>query len=515
MTPLPQKILPDDIAAHWLYDTAASRSIEVAALHQARPFSLMDKAGRAAAQVALAMAPHARCFRIAAGPGNNGGDGLVAALALRQAGKSVQVSLLGDVSKAPADARQALSAAQAAGVKFDTAPLDDTVTCDFAIDALLGLGQSRAPDGTVAAAVRWLNALQVPVLALDLPTGLCADTGQALGADVVRAHATLSLLTLKPGLFTGQGRDLAGQVWWSGLDVAASIIDQASPPSARLTCATDASPALRQHAAHKGSFGDVWVVGGAPGMGGAIRLAGAAALAAGAGRVYVCRLDGHADIDPLHPELMHRGVADLRTGALLDNATVVCGCGGGDAVRAVLPLLLHRAARLVLDADALNALASDPALLQSLQARAARCQATIATPHPLEAARLLAVSTADVQADRLRMARTLARRLNATVVLKGSGTVVCGPATVPVINSSGNARLATGGTGDVLAGWLGGLWAPLPNTDPQAQAHRAATAAVWLHGRAAELDQRPGAMSQPLPARSLIQAMTQAAMSLT
>jgi ADP-dependent NAD(P)H-hydrate dehydratase / NAD(P)H-hydrate epimerase len=243
----------------------------------------------------------------------------------------------------------------------------------------------------------------------------------------------------------------------------------------------------------------VLVLGGAPGMGGAAMLAGRAALAAGAGRTCVARLDGDTAADPQRPELMPRTLDAAVQAAFLVRATVVCGCGGGSLVAAHLPAVLAHAQRLVLDADGLNALAANPALKSALRARAARDQPTVLTPHPLEAARLLGCTTANVQADRLAQAQALAEALQATVVLKGSGSVVASPGRRPNINPTGNARLGTGGSGDVLAGWLGGLWSQSADDD----AHQVAAAAVWLHGRAAE----HGDDRQPLRAADLIEAM--------
>ena len=491
-----------------LFDTPSSRAVERAALAASPAFSLMARAGTQVAQLALAMAPHARRIWVAAGPGNNGGDGLVAATALHRAGKQVHLTRLGNPSQAPSETQHALAHALAAGLSIASEP--PTEQPDLVIDALLGLGQSRAPDDRLKGLIHHINASGAPVLAVDLPTGLCADTGRALGDLVVRANATLALLTLKPGLFTGHGRDAAGQVWWSDLGVSTI------PGAAHTTLLTGPADVslllpLRSHASHKGSHGDLWIIGGAPGMGGAAQLAGRAGLAAGAGRVYLGGLGEHVEaIDPGRPELMHRPSAHWRSGSAFAGATVVCGCGGGDAVRQHLPAVLHHASRLVLDADALNAVAADTMLARSLLARNQRGLPTVLTPHPLEAARLAGTDAAAVQADRLGTAQRLADRFGAVVVLKGSGTVVAERGGVPAINASGNARLATAGTGDVLAGWMGGMWAQRPGLDGAV-----ARAAVWLHGRAAELgDIGPGALRMPLPASQLIACMVQASEAL-
>jgi hydroxyethylthiazole kinase-like uncharacterized protein yjeF len=499
----PRPVLPS--RQDWpLFDAAASRQIEHAALAVAAPHALMARAGLGVARLALAVAPHARRVWVAAGPGNNGGDGLVAALHLQRLGLAVRVSLLGDVSRLPADAANALRQAQAAGVSIESGLGGDAPrtggTPYLAIDALLGLGQRRAPDGAVADAVRRLNSCGAPVLAVDQPTGLCGDSGRRLGDEAVVAQHTLALLTLKPGLFTAQGRDHAGRVWLATLGI---------DPTATTATAWLAGPEAlhrvlpgRSHAQHKGSFGDVLVLGGAAGMGGAALLAARAALTAGAGRVYLARLDGDEAADAQRPELMPRSLAAALAPALLAQATVVCGCGGGTAVLKVLPAVLQHAARLVLDADGLNVVAADAALQAALIARAAAGLPTVLTPHPLEAARLLSTTTADLQSRRLPAAQQLADRFRCLIVLKGSGSVIAAPGQPPTINPTGNARLGSGGSGDVLAGWLGGLWSQVG----AAQGAKAAVASVWLHGRAAEA----GDDRLPLRAADLIEAMAAA-----
>jgi len=452
---------------HPLYQVTASRQLEASLAAGLPPHTLMQRAGLATARLALALAPHAQTFWLACGPGNNGGDGLEAAMHLQQWGKTALVSWLGTPQDAPADARASHARAQAAGVRFLDAP---PAECDCCIDALLGIGATRPAEGRLADWIGQINALSVPVLAVDLPSGLNADTGATIGL-CVRASHTLSLLTLKPGLYTAHGRDQAGQVWYESLGAD----PLAAPPQARLSGTP--APILRPHASHKGSYGDLAIIGGAPSMTGAALLAASAALHHGAGRVFVGLLDGGSmGVDPLQPELMFRSPESLDPAQL----TVVSGCGGGGAIAAQLPRLLSTAPRLVLDADALNAIASDSQLATLLRARAARQRQTVLTPHPLEAARLLGSTTAEVQHERLATAQQLAQAFGCTVVLKGSGTVIAAPGITPVINPTGNALLATAGTGDVLAGMIG---ARLANGQP---AFQAACEAVWLHGRAAD-----------------------------
>lgn len=457
-----------------LYDTESTRALERAGLACSAQHALMRRAGLATARLALALHPHAETIWIAAGPGNNGGDGMEAALHLQAAGKRPLLSWLGDRASAPADAAAAHDRAHAAGVPFtDTPPAH----WDLCIDALLGIGASRAPDGSMAQWIAHMQQTDAPVLAIDMPTGLHADTGVAADCHV-RAHDTLCLLTLKPGLFTADGRDASRRVWLDDLQ----LDSRALLPMLASTATLVAAPSVpaRRHASHKGSFGDVAVVGGAPGMAGAALLAASAALHGGAGRVFLCTLDdassSHADSTGL-PELMRRGVDALDPSRM----TIVCGCGGGDRVRAVLPRLLSEAARLVLDADALNAVAADSALRRQLGERAQRRDlATVLTPHPLEAARLLDTRVAHVQSDRLRAARQLAADFRCTVVLKGSGSIIAAPGRTTGINPTGNARLAVPGSGDVLAGLIGAALAA------GALPFEAACQAVYRHGEAAD-----------------------------
>ena len=481
----------------------------------------MERAGQAVARLARALTPHAQRIWVVCGPGNNGGDGAVAARYLHQAGLDVHVTALAHAPDrpTPADAQTAWQRLSDCGLTVHQTP---PLTWDLVIDALLGIGGRPGLTGPMAEWLRHMNQAHAPVLCIDTPSGLDGQSGTWHGPPE-RGHApryTLSLLTLKPGLFTHEGRDWAGEVWWDGLGVSEAYTSPALPdgptPDAELLSAPQLP--VSAHARHKGHFGDLAVVGGDVGMEGAAWLAGSAALHAGAGRVWVCLLgrSTHSDVtEPDHHDrftarevtpsprphsssvgeapqpraLMTRAVDALD----LPHTHVVCGCGGGDAVRAVLPRLLSTARSLVLDADALNAIAQDPSLQQLLSRRGASGHPTVLTPHPLEASRLLNCSTHEIQADRLGQARHLALRFDAVVVLKGSGTVIAATDRMPGINPSGNARLASAGTGDVLAGMIG---ARLAQGD---DAWLAATRAVFWHGQAA--DQWP--REQPLIADRL------------
>lgn len=500
--------------AEALHNTAATRVLEAQLQAQLPAHTLMARAGLAVARLARALVPHARLVWVACGPGNNGGDGLVAARHLHQwaqaAGGTPQVVVTHWTGAAeqrlPADARNAWEEARAAGVVFADAP---PAAFDLAIDAVFGIGQRRQPPPDLR---QWLKLLQESpqtVLCVDVPSGLESDTGALIdmastvagGCEGQGPRHTLSLLTLKPGLFTAHGRDQAGTVW---LDV---LQNDTAPPAPSAWWAGRPAPGvvppLRPHASHKGSFGDVAVLGGqdlaleGAGMTGAAVLAARAALRAGAGRVFVGLLGGTGDMavrwDPLYPELMFQAHSRLLEPGGLSTATLVCGCGGGSAVSSVLPQVLAGAPRLVLDADALNAVASQPSLQAALRARHQHGWTTVITPHPLEAARLLGVSTAEVMADRLKATCLLVERFQVVCVLKGSGTVMGAPGQTPLINPSGNAALATAGTGDVLAGMIGAALA-LPAVDAAQTLDRVAQA-VFQHGWLADTwTQEPGGL---------------------
>lgn len=458
-----------------LYGSGATRQIEHEAASTLPHHTLMSRAGLAVARLAQALQPHAQRVWVACGPGNNGGDGLVAATHLHQWAQErggftevVVTHALPDEARMPADARQALLAARAAGVPFSDAP---PARFDLAIDALLGIGPQRTLEGPLAEWLALLRSSTQPVLCVDLPSGLDADTGVL--APLSRpslaspgSRHTLSLLTLKPGLFTGAGRDAAGSVWFDNLDAKPAT----TVPATAWLAGQPPTKGTRPHASHKGSFGDVLVLGGqgiavqGAGMTGAAVLAARAALHAGAGRVFVGLLEGDASSptcwDPVCPELMFRRPQLLLEPGVLEAASVVCGCGGGASMAALLPRVLSAARMLVLDADALNAIANDTALQTLLGQRHGRGWTTVLTPHPLEAARLLDTTTPAVMADRLKAAQTLADHFGALCVLKGSGSVLATPGEVPLINASGNAALATAGTGDVLAGMIGSAITP-------------------------------------------------------
>ncbi len=460
-----------------LHSIAQLRAVEQAAVAALPPGTLMQRAGAATAAAAARM--YAGCSSSApvlvlAGPGNNGGDALEAAAQLVLQRIPVRVWMPADAHRLPADARSAHARALEQGVAF-VAEAELGQPWSIAIDGLFGIGLARAIAAPVAGVIDALNRRDLPVLAIDVPSGLDADTGAlAGGGTALRARRTVTFIGDKPGLHTGHGRDCAGSVVVDTLGVDAALFP---PPVAELNTPGHfpGAFAARRHASHKGSFGDVTIIGGADGMGGAVLLAARTAALAGAGRVFAAFAGVVPAFDPVHPELMCRAAQ----GVALASGAAVAGPGLGRS-RAAVDLVaraLGCGLPLVLDADALNLLAEEPAL----QARLAQRRApALLTPHPLEAARLLGCDAAGVQADRLRAAATLAQRFGAEVILKGSGSVIAAPDGRCAINTTGNPALATAGSGDVLSGLCGALLARgLP-------VREAALAAVWLHGAAAD-----------------------------
>ncbi len=481
-------ILAERHGADLLFGSAAVRALETAAYRALAPFTLMARAGEAAADWLQARAPRGHLLLVA-GPGNNGGDALVAATALHEAGRTVTVWLAADPARLPDDARRAWTEARAAHVPIEIlhAPASVPATVTAIVDGLFGIGLARPLAGLHAALVETLNGSGLPAYALDIPSGLSGDTGQPPAPDspVVRARATLTFLVAKPGLLTGAGRDATGDLALADLLAAQPAYDGVVEADALVNAPARwlAHLPRRRHDGHKGTYGSVAVVGGAHGMVGAPLLSARGALHLGAGKVHVVSLaDDAPRVDFAQPELMLHTWGTLDLGGMQALA-VGPGMGTGKDAYEALDHLLDRMlpARIaaVFDADALN-FARAPALLTRLTRLASGGAPVVLTPHPLEAARLLDTDAPTVQRDRLAAAQALVNRCGAVVVLKGSGTVVAAPGVPPTVNPTGNGSLATGGTGDVLTGMIGALLAQ------GVPAREAALAAVWLHGRAAD-----------------------------
>lgn len=423
------------------------RQIETQALSADLP--LMERAGHAAAEMALRWQPEVNRVLIMIGPGNNGGDGQVCARHLRNAGLDV-ICCSGD----------------------DT---PDFFRTDLIIDALFGIGLSRAPNSRAQSLIEAANASGKPILALDTPSGLDAFTGTVRGC-AIRATRTLTFIADKPGLHTGEGTDHAGAVSVDTLE-----LEIRSFPAARGEL-IDAPPialqSLRRSAnTHKGNFGSVAIFGGATGMLGAPLLAGRAALKLGVGKICLgFMVDNYPAVDLLQPELMLQSAASLLAAAGITHIAAGPGLGQSTTAIELLQQIIARPQPLVLDADALNLIALHHDLQALLRARP---EPAILTPHPSEAARLLDCDTRTVQADRIAAVRALAQQLNAIVLLKGAGSI-CSDGKKWSINGSGNAALSNAGQGDALVGMLIALLAQ------GLSGFEAARCAAWLHGAAAD-----------------------------
>lgn len=458
-----------------LYRARKIRAIEQKIAALPSPPALMERAGLAAAELARTLLKDGTSLLVLAGPGNNGGDALVAARHLKSWWYKVTLVFTGDRDRLPADAARALQNWLAAGGGL----LDDIPArgrWDLVIDGLFGIGLARELDSRHADLVKKVNQMQLPVLALDIPSGLDCDTGQPFPA-AIRASHTLTFLALKPGLFTASGPDYCGKVRLETLGIDPTLLPEASGHLLERT-AVAAALKPRPLDSHKGMLGSVGIVGGAESMVGAALLAGRAALKTGAGRVYLGLLAGEAPaVDARQPELMLRTPEQLFQLDHLGCLVAGPGLGQSDSARHWLARALESALPLVLDADALNLIAAHAELAQLLRARQA---ASLLTPHPAEAARLLECTSHDIQQDRIGSVQALATRFNCLILLKGAGSICAFPDGTWHINPTGNPGLSSAGMGDVLSGMLGALLAQ--RLDPR----QAVLLGVYLHGAAAD-----------------------------
>ncbi len=442
---------------------------------------LMERAGRRAFHWMQARWSGLSEILVVCGVGNNGGDGFVLARHARQGGLQVKVALLGDAQKLHGDALSMAEAWRALGGEIESYQ-GVPGRPGLIVDAILGTGLEREVSGIWAAAIEEINRHQAPVFALDIPSGLSADRGQILGC-AIRADATLSFIGLKRGLFTGDGPDCCGEIAYDALDVPARLFARQLLSARRVDWRKLAGQVERRRRnAHKGDFGHLLLVGGGPGYPGAIRLAAEAGARSGAGLVTLATHPDHAaSVNIGRPELMCRGVAQPdQLEPLLERARVVAlgpGLGRDDWAERIYLKSGERALPLVLDADGLYWLSRHPD----------RRDDRIITPHPGEAARLLGVTTTDIQADRFAAVEALQQRFGGVVVLKGAGTLIAdGSGQPPALCSDGNPGMASGGTGDLLTGIIGGLLA-------QGQAPRqAAELGVCLHATAGDRAARGG-----------------------
>jgi hydroxyethylthiazole kinase-like uncharacterized protein yjeF len=459
-----------------LYTAAAVRDLDRKAIeeHGIAGIELMQRAGAAAFRALQTRWPAARRCVVACGAGNNGGDGYVIARLAARAGLQVTVLAASDPGGLRDAAAQSFAQWARAGgitVQYTGEPLPEA---DVLVDALLGTGLDRPVEGRYATLIEALDQHPAPVLAVDVPSGLSADSGRVMGR-ALRAELTISFIGRKRGLYTSDGPDHAGYRLFDGLGVPASTYDGVAVDDYLMTPLGLAWPSRRPLNAHKGQFGHLLVVGGGPGMAGAARMAGTAALRSGAGLVTVaCHPDSAAAINGGQPELMVGALSDPRQlGRFLRRADVLAvgpGLGQSDWARTVLGRSLDAQLPTVLDADALNLLAQDPSTRRDW----------ILTPHPGEAARLLEVASPAVQDDRFAAVRALQGRYGGTVVLKGRGTLVACARGETLVCDHGHPAMASAGMGDVLTGVIAGLYAQgMPPDD-------AASLGVWLHAMAGE-----------------------------
>lgn len=462
------------------------RAVESAHQNVAPSDSLMARAGAAiATHAAKWLRKHkAKHVLVLAGPGNNGGDAWAAAHELLKRKFAVRVLSLGEQRFSDAAAATAAAAfagsGKSKGEVIKTFPKDGQI--DLVIDGLFGIGLARAPTGLFADVIEATNAARdegnVHVLAIDVPSGLSADTGVAF-APCIDADTTITMIAAKPGLYTGDAPDHCGTVIVETLGIEAA--DARSGLLSREQVAALISP--RRANSHKGDYGNVGIIGGAEGMTGAAVLAGRAALHMGPGKVFLGLFDKERPAyDALHPEIMIRDARVLAKDP--DISAFAVGMGTGEAGAASLLSVLQSGKPLVVDADALNAIASNPSIRAAFQSKKAESSRPFLpfmfTPHPSEAARLLGVTTAEIQTDRVAAACRIAASFSAVCVLKGAGTVIADPTGRYAINPTGNPGMAAGGMGDALAGMLAaflaqgmGVW-------------DAACLGVYLHGAAAD-----------------------------
>jgi len=436
-------------------------------------YDLMQRAGQAAFEISRSHYPDARHWLIICGTGNNGGDGYVVARLCQAAGIQVTLLALENSKPLPEEADLARQAWLDAGGVSHHWQAFWPESVDLIIDGLLGIGLTDAPRPEIASLIALINAYSAPVIALDIPSGLLAETGATPGAVVVATHC-VAFIALKPGLLTGKARDVVGQLHYAGLGLESWL--QQHPTSIMRFDSQNLSDWLkpRRPTSHKGDNGRLVIIGGDSGTAGAIRLTGEASVRSGAGLVRVLtRAENIAPLLAARPELM---VHEL-TSELLDNAiewadVIAIGPGLGQKKwgQEALERVKKSNKPMLWDADALNLLAISPDKRQN----------RIITPHPGEAARLLQCTVPQIEHDRLRSARQLVRQYGGVVVLKGAGTIVASEHNLAIIDA-GNAGMGSGGMGDVLSGIIAALLAQ------KLTLFDAASAGCVAHGSAADV----------------------------
>lgn len=478
-----------------LYGAAQVRALDARLIAAGTPgFELMQRAARATWRALVRQWPSVNELTVLVGHGNNAGDGYLVAVLARRAGWQVRVLAVGDPQRLQGDAALAHAEALAEGVAVQGWSGQSELR-GVVLDALLGTGLSGEVREPYSAAIKAINASGLSVMAVDIPSGLCADTGRKLGV-AVRADLTVTFIGLKAGLFTGDAADHVGELVFNDLQATAETYSDIPVRARRLNTANLPRPAARPPTSHKGRFGHVLLIGGDHGFGGAILLGTESALRSGAGMVSLATRPEHVPAALSRvPEAMALGTssANQLMGLLEKVSVLVVGPGLGQAGwgRSLLSAAANAPLPQVWDADALNLLAGGFVRLP---------RDCVITPHPGEAARLLGISTAQVQADRLAAALALSKKYSAVVVLKGAGSLIAHPDGRLALCHQGHPAMATAGLGDVLAGLLGALLAQ--GMEP----FDAACLAVWLHANAGE---QQGKLGRGLAASDLIPAIRQ------
>jgi len=471
-----------------LYTASQVYALDAAAIASGIPgIQLMKRAGTAAYDLLLERFPEPARVTVYCGAGKNGGDGYVVAALAQQRLIPVQVIQLAAPEKLTGEARQAYEFALQEGVYMQPFAQTSAPQVGVIVDALLGIGLQGDVRPDFAAAIEQINHTGLPVLAIDIPSGLNADSGAAQGA-VVNATQTITYIGIKRGLLTGRGPAVCGDIVLSTLDIPAVIYSQLSingsaKPAAEVLLLSALLDLLasREADAHKGDFGHVMIIGGDTGYGGAAIMAAEAAARTGAGLVSVATRPEHVSaILARRPEVMACGVVSgQELEPLLARPTVLVigpGLGRSPWSEQMLQQAVKSGLPMVLDADALNILAAGR-VVPTIKPR----NNWLLTPHPGEAARLLGVNTNDVQADRFGSAASIQQKFGGAVILKGAGSVVAGESGVTGVVTQGNPGMASGGMGDVLSGIVGGLMAQGLSVE------NAARLSAVLHASAADL----------------------------
>lgn len=466
-----------------IYNTVQIRQLEKLAYQECKltEDELMERAGLAAYEALITRWPEANRILVFCGNGNNGGDGYVLARIAAENKKEVEIFQVGDHAYLKGPALNAANKCIAAKIAIKYFTINNQINADVIVDSIFGIGLNKDVADIFATAVHTINSSNIPVLAIDIPSGLQADNGTVLGT-AIRAKMTITMIGLKLGLITGAGLAYCGEINCANLLLPEKLFNEITPLAQRLN--QSLIPQVlksRSRDAHKGNFGHVLIIGGDYGMPGAARMAAEAACRVGAGLVSVATRPEHvAVISSMRPEIMCHGIKELHElNPLLERATIIVigpGLGRSAWSESLFKMAIAANKQMLIDADGLYWLA-DYHLANNKW---------IITPHPGEAAKLLSTSTSAIQSDRLAAAALLQQQFGGVAVLKGAGTIVIGNSYSPAICINGNPGMASGGMGDMLSGVIAGLFAQgIP-------AENAAELGVLIHAMAGDIAAQEG-----------------------